>query len=280
MSVATASWSSSASSNALRGDVTSTTAGFAGSLLPSGAEAVVDEAAVVDELLEEEAATAAFCSTISAKSEVNAAVATAICDASAATRAASIRATATWPSAWRGVTVSPRARRAERVLIFAKPRPACPAALPTASARAPNTLGDDLGDLPPPPGGVLGGEASIKMKMTGCRVERGRALRGVEEICPHQALDLEGTRHADSLVAPQPRRDVAEACLLQSSEAGGDLMDFQKSGKTKSCLVPRPAVCRGVKLLANQTGQALARARARARVCVCVCVVVNTLFNS
>ena len=35
-------------------------------------------------------------------------------------------------------------------------------------------------------------------------------------------------------------------------------MDFQKSGKTKSCLVPRPAVCRGVKLLANQTGQALA----------------------
>ena len=97
-----------------------------------------------------------------------------------------------------------------------------------------------------------------KMKMTGCRVERGRALRGVKEICTHQALDLEGTRHAHSLVAPQPRRDVAEACLLQSSEAGGDLMDFQKSGKTKSCLVPRPAVCRGVKLLANQTGQALA----------------------
>ena len=170
MSVATASWSSTASSNAPRGDVTSTTAGFAGPLLPSGAEAVVDEAAVVDELLVE-AATAAFCSTTSAKSEVNAAVATAICDASAAARAASIRATATWPSAWRGVTVSPRARRAERVLIFAKPRPACPAALPTASARAPNTLGDDLGDLPPPPGGVLGGEADIKMKMTGCRVE-------------------------------------------------------------------------------------------------------------
>ena len=38
-------------------------------------------------------------------------------------------------------------------------------------------------------------------------------------------------------------------------------MDFQKSGKTKSCLVPRPAVCRGVKLLANQTGQALASTR-------------------
>ena len=51
-----------------------------------------------------------------------------------------------------------------------------------------------------------------KMKMTGCRVERGRALRGLKEICTHQALDLEGTRHADSLVAPQLRRDVAEAC--------------------------------------------------------------------